>query len=103
MHDVSSEVTIISARGERRRKGLAACTSSIRRCSATSSAHSPAGRRVRPTAHLLGHRSHPDGVYVPRVRPTCSPSNYPWLAGADLEWVMGRGVGEWLGWPLPVS
>jgi len=22
----------------------------------------------------------------------------PWLAGDDLEWVMGRGVCEWLGW-----
>ncbi|HSC26311.1 MAG TPA: amidohydrolase family protein [Vicinamibacterales bacterium] len=27
----------------------------------------------------------------------------PWLAGEDLEWVMGRGVCEWLGWPLPAS
>ena len=25
----------------------------------------------------------------------------PWLAGDDLAWVMGRGVCEWLGWPLP--
>ena len=25
----------------------------------------------------------------------------PWLTGDDLEWVMGRGVCEWLGWPLP--
>ncbi len=24
----------------------------------------------------------------------------PWLKGDDLEWVMGRGVCEWLGWPL---
>ncbi|HEY7648803.1 MAG TPA: amidohydrolase family protein [Methylomirabilota bacterium] len=24
----------------------------------------------------------------------------PWLKGQDLEWVMGRGVCEWLGWPL---
>jgi predicted TIM-barrel fold metal-dependent hydrolase len=23
----------------------------------------------------------------------------PWLEGDDLEWVMGRGVCEWLGWP----
>ena len=22
----------------------------------------------------------------------------PWLKGSDLEWVMGRGVCEWLGW-----
>ena len=22
----------------------------------------------------------------------------PWLKGQDLEWVMGRGVCEWLGW-----
>lgn len=25
----------------------------------------------------------------------------PWLTGEALEWVMGRGVCEWLGWPLP--
>jgi L-fuconolactonase len=24
----------------------------------------------------------------------------PWLKGEDLEWVMGRGVCQWLGWPL---
>jgi predicted TIM-barrel fold metal-dependent hydrolase len=24
----------------------------------------------------------------------------PWLSGDDLAWVMGRGVCEWLGWPL---
>jgi hypothetical protein len=29
------------------------------------------------------------------------PEHLPWLRGEDLEWVMGRGVGEWLGWPLP--
>jgi predicted TIM-barrel fold metal-dependent hydrolase len=27
--------------------------------------------------------------------------NLPWLRGEDLEWVMGRGVCEWLGWDLP--
>jgi predicted TIM-barrel fold metal-dependent hydrolase len=27
----------------------------------------------------------------------------PWLTGAELEWVMGRGVCEWLGWPLPAA
>lgn len=25
----------------------------------------------------------------------------PWLSAADQEWVMGRAVCEWLGWPLP--
>ncbi len=24
----------------------------------------------------------------------------PWLAGQDLEWVMGRGVCEWIGWRI---
>ena len=24
----------------------------------------------------------------------------PWPPGEDLAWVMGRGVCEWLGWPL---
>jgi len=22
----------------------------------------------------------------------------PWLKGEDLEWVMGRGICEWIGW-----
>jgi hypothetical protein len=22
----------------------------------------------------------------------------PWLAADDLEWIMGRGVCEWIGW-----
>ncbi|HUJ76730.1 MAG TPA: amidohydrolase family protein, partial [bacterium] len=25
----------------------------------------------------------------------------PWLPAADQEWIMGRAVCEWLGWPLP--
>ena len=25
----------------------------------------------------------------------------PWLKGADREWVMGRGLCQWLGWPIP--
>jgi predicted TIM-barrel fold metal-dependent hydrolase len=25
----------------------------------------------------------------------------PWLSAADQEWVMGRGICDWLGWPLP--
>jgi L-fuconolactonase len=24
-----------------------------------------------------------------------------WLSESDREWIMGRGVAEWLGWPLP--
>ena len=27
----------------------------------------------------------------------------PWLPAADQEWVMGRGICEWLGWPLPAA
>jgi hypothetical protein len=23
-----------------------------------------------------------------------------WLAGDDRDWVMGRGLCEWLGWPI---
>jgi predicted TIM-barrel fold metal-dependent hydrolase len=29
---------------------------------------------------------------------TLFTEHLPWLAGEDLEWVMGRGVCEWLGW-----
>jgi len=25
----------------------------------------------------------------------------PWLSAGDKEWIMGRGVCEWLGWPTP--
>jgi predicted TIM-barrel fold metal-dependent hydrolase len=31
---------------------------------------------------------------------TLFTEHLPWLQGEDLEWVMGRGVCEWLGWPL---
>jgi hypothetical protein len=24
----------------------------------------------------------------------------PWLSAGDQEWVMGRGICDWLGWPL---
>ena len=24
----------------------------------------------------------------------------PWLKGRDLEWVMGRGLCEWIGWRM---
>jgi predicted TIM-barrel fold metal-dependent hydrolase len=27
----------------------------------------------------------------------------PWLTAADKEWIMGRGLCEWIGWPLPRS
>jgi predicted TIM-barrel fold metal-dependent hydrolase len=31
---------------------------------------------------------------------TLFTEHLPWLRGEDLAWVMGRGVCEWLGWPL---
>jgi L-fuconolactonase len=34
---------------------------------------------------------------------TLFTAHLPWLKGEDLEWVMGRGVCEWLGWPLPAK
>ncbi len=27
----------------------------------------------------------------------------PWLSEQDKEWIMGRGLCEWLGWPLPAK
>ena len=27
----------------------------------------------------------------------------PWLSASDKEWIMGRGLCEWLGWKLPTS
>ncbi len=31
---------------------------------------------------------------------TLFTEHLPWLQGEDLEWVMGRGICAWLGWPL---
>jgi predicted TIM-barrel fold metal-dependent hydrolase len=31
---------------------------------------------------------------------TLFTEHLPWLRGEDLQWVMGRGICEWLGWPL---
>ena len=25
----------------------------------------------------------------------------PWLSADDQEWIMGRGVCEWIGWKMP--
>src|SRR6266478_7946018 len=27
----------------------------------------------------------------------------PWLSAGDKEWIMGRAICEWLGWPMPRS
>jgi predicted TIM-barrel fold metal-dependent hydrolase len=27
----------------------------------------------------------------------------PWLTSADKEWIMGRALSEWIGWPLPAA
>src|SRR2546430_390912 len=27
----------------------------------------------------------------------------PWLSSSDKEWIMGRAICEWLGWPMPRS
>jgi L-fuconolactonase len=26
-----------------------------------------------------------------------------WLSASDREWIMGRGLCQWLGWPMPAS
>lgn len=27
----------------------------------------------------------------------------PWLTAEDKEWIMGRGISQWLGWPVPAG
>ena len=42
-----------------------------------------------------------DGSQLPcsyRQGVTMFTEEIPWLKGRDLEWVMGHGVCEWLGW-----
>ena len=36
-----------------------------------------------------------------RQNVTMFTEEMPWLSAADKEWIMGRGVCEWLGWKLP--
>ena len=36
-----------------------------------------------------------------RLSITMITEEMKWLSSFDLEWIMGRGVCEWLGWPLP--
>jgi predicted TIM-barrel fold metal-dependent hydrolase len=35
-----------------------------------------------------------------RQHVTMFTEEIPWLSASDKEWIMGRGVCEWLGWPL---
>ncbi len=36
-----------------------------------------------------------------RQQVTMFTEEIPWLSAGDKEWIMGRGICEWLGWPLP--
>jgi hypothetical protein len=31
---------------------------------------------------------------------TAFTEEIPWLSADDKEWIMGRGVCEWVGWPV---
>ena len=45
-----------------------------------------------------------DLIHLPcsyRLCITMITEEMKWLSSTDLEWIMGRGVCEWLGWPLP--
>jgi hypothetical protein len=93
-------------------------------CSASTTSSSttraPTTSTLRRAAHDHAHRRLA-GAYLGRRHARASPAcgqcrgegvgesitpfteELPWLKGADLEWVMGRGICEWLGWPLPVE
>ena len=40
-----------------------------------------------------------DVLIVERI--TLFTGELPWLSDEDKEWIMGRAICEWLGWPLP--
>ena len=64
-------------------------------------------RHIRQVVDAFGPRRTFWGTDLTRL--TCSyrqavtifTEELPWLSAADQEWVMGRAVAEWLGWPLP--
>jgi hypothetical protein len=35
-----------------------------------------------------------------RQHVTMFTDEIPWLSESDKEWIMGRGVCEWIGWPI---
>src|SRR5882762_5724130 len=78
------------------------CSSPPRR--STSGARTPRSARGPKGARAMRRNPIPS-------RRTCCFSRWidlfakelPWLRGEDLDWVMGRGVCEWLGWPLPTA
>jgi len=45
--------------------------------------------------------SHLPGTYRQAI--THFTEELPWLTAEDKEWIMGRGLCEWLGWPLPAK
>lgn len=75
-----------------------------------------ASRLAYPFADLHGHLRRLFDTFGPRrmfwgtdlTRMDCTyyecihmfTDHLPWLRGSDLEWVMGRGVCEWIGWDL---
>src|SRR5258706_3062382 len=75
------------------------------------SAHGYPFRDIHPHVRQLVDAFRPARTFwgTDLTRMTCTyrecidlfTTELPWLAGADLEWAMGRGVCEWLGWPLP--
>jgi len=55
---------------------------------------------------MSAKRKGTDLTRMPRTYRECISlftEELPWLEGADLEWVMGRGVCKWLGWPLAAA
>src|SRR5437660_4917212 len=41
--------------------------------------------------------------YPWRQAVTLFTEEIPWLSSSDKEWIMGRAICEWLGWPMPRS
>src|SRR5204862_8186184 len=80
--------------------GLAARLERAVSLSETAPLSAPGVRRVWPKRMFWGT----DLTGIPciyRQAVTMFTEELPWLAGEDLEWVMGHGICEWLGWPLP--
>ena len=90
------------ARHERRGQGLRAALLLGRGLSLSrrAAAHPERVRRVWSAADVLGNRLDTASCTWRRAV-TFFTEELPWLSAGDKEWIMGRGVCEWLGWPTP--
>ena len=90
-----------------KRPNVAAKASALPCCSSEPYPYRGVHARIRQVFDAFGPRRMFWGTDLTRLpctyrqAVTLFTEDLPWLAAADQELVMGRGICDWLGWPLP--